>query len=193
MEKSTLKKSSNHLNRGLIHYYFGDGKGKTTTLVGAIIRALGHGLKPILIQYLKLHSNRKNERNGYFMGEIHFLQYFIEVRQFGTGIFINDFKSKSDRDFELAEKGLKFAKKSINSGEYDIVALDEIVNAVSLNLIDIDELINLLKSKPKHVEVFLTGAMFYKKLMKLADYSIGYNCYRHPYEKGIDARKGIEF
>ncbi|TXT66252.1 MAG: Cob(I)yrinic acid a,c-diamide adenosyltransferase [Promethearchaeota archaeon] len=193
MEKSTAKKSSYRLNRGLIHYYFGNGKGKTTTLIGSIIRGLGHGLKPILIQYLKSHNNGEDGRKGYFMGEIHFLQPFIEIKQFGTGDFINSGKSKSDKDIKLAEKGFEFAQKIIYSGKYDIVGLDEIINAISLNLIDMDELITLLKQKPNHIEVIITGAMYYKKLVNIADYSIGYNCYRHPYEEGVEARKGIEF
>ena len=78
--------NQNNLKLGLIHYYFGDGKGKTTTLIGEIIRAYGHQLKPLLIQFLKLHDETGN--NGYFMGEIHFLKEVIPVEQFGSYHFV---------------------------------------------------------------------------------------------------------
>ncbi len=78
--------NQNNLKLGLIHYYFGDGKGKTTTLIGGIIRAYGHQLKPLLIQFLKLHDETGN--NGYFMGEIHFLKEVIPVEQFGSYHFV---------------------------------------------------------------------------------------------------------
>jgi cob(I)alamin adenosyltransferase len=180
------------LTFGLTHYYFGDGKGKTTTLIGLIIRALGHNLKPLLIQFLKRHT--PDEINdGFFMGEVNFLRHFIDIRQFGSGKFVNKERAKDKNEIKNAERGLKFATEQIMSGEYDVVALDEIVNAISMNLIELEDLIQLIKNKPDHVEIICTGMMFYKELGEIVDYAVSYNSFNHPYEKGILARKGIEY
>jgi cob(I)alamin adenosyltransferase len=180
------------LEPGLIHYYFGDGKGKTSSLFGATIRALGNKLKPIIIQFLKLNS-ADNEKGSYFMGEIDFLEKFIPIYQFGSGKFINPHKKPSILDRKLIQKGFKFTKEIILKGDYDFVGLDEIINAVSLNLIDLDELISLLKEKPEHVEVICTGFIYYSKLKNISDYVVSFRSINHPYDHGIDARRGIEY
>ena len=180
------------LETGLTHYYFGDGKGKTTTLIGLIIRALGHNLKPILIQFLKRHTIDETNK-GFFMGEINFLKNYIDIRQFGSGKFVTPDTAKQRKEITSAKLGLKFAATQIMSGKYDIVALDEVVNAISMNLINIDDLVEIIKNKPDHVELICTGMVFYKKLVDVSDYVIGFNSINHPYKKGILARKGIEF
>ncbi len=181
-----------HLKIGLTHYYCGDGKGKTTTLIGLIIRALGHNLNPILIQFLKRHV-KEDKKHGFFMGEIHFLKRFIEIRQFGTGSFLTGNMHKNTKEIESIRKGFKFAIDTVNSGKYDLVALDEVVTAVSMHLIELNDLINLIKNKPNNVELIFTGMMFYKKLRDVADYVISFNSINHPYNKGIIARKGIDY
>lgn len=180
------------LQKGLIHYYYGDGKGKTTTLIGLIIRALGHGLKPILIQFLKLHDETDNGK-GYFMGEVNFLEGIIPIKQFGSGNFVKPENKTSDSDKKIAKQGVEFMENIILEGNYDIVALDEVINIISLNFLEVEELLELREDKPDHVEVICTGAMYYKELKDYADYVIQFNCLTHPYYEGIDARKGIEF
>ncbi|TXT58921.1 MAG: Cob(I)alamin adenosyltransferase [Promethearchaeota archaeon] len=180
------------LDTGLIHYYFGDGKGKTSSLIGTIIRALGNGLKPILIQFLKLHTESDKEE-GFFMGEINFLSKFIPIRQFGSGSFIRPDKKPRIADKKLMRKGFDFAKSIILQGNYDLVALDEIINAISLNLIKLEELLKLLKNKPDHVEVICTGFMYYSKLKRISNYVVHFGSLNHPYKDGIDARRGIEY
>lgn len=188
-----IKSDIPHLKKGLIHYYLGQGKGKTTSLIGLLIRALGHGFKPILIQFLKKHSENSNN-SFYFMGEIHFLRKFLEIKQFGTGYFIEPGSNLRETDLKVTRNGFEFACNIIQSGEYDLVGLDEIVNAVSLGLIDLEELLMILKNKPEHVEIVCTGVMYYKELKHLSDYVISFNPICHPYKnQGIQARKGIEY
>ncbi|TFG00151.1 MAG: cob(I)yrinic acid a,c-diamide adenosyltransferase, partial [Promethearchaeota archaeon] len=180
------------LKRGLIHYYYGDGKGKTTTLMGVIIRALGHRLKPILIQFLKLHDDNDNGK-GYFIGEINFLNNFIPIEQFGTRDFINaDNKAKKSVK-KIVNDGLDFTKKIITESNYDIVALDEIINLISLGFIELEELIEILENKPTNMEIICTGAMYYRQIEDISHYTVQFNCINHPYYEGIGARKGIEY
>jgi len=177
---------------GLIHYYFGDGKGKTTTLIGEIIRAHGHQLKPLLIQFLKLHDATRNH-SGYFMGEIDFLKDIIPIEQFGAYHFVYSADKASDDDKMRAKKGFEYAKRAILSSNYDIVALDEIIDVIALNLINLDEFVELLRTKPNHVEVICTGYKFIKQISDIADYVIEFKCEKHPFTQGINARPGIEF
>ena len=107
--------------------------------MGTIIRALGHKLKPILIQFLKLHNDLGDK--GFFMGEIYFLKDYIPIKQFGSGSFVMSKDSASDTDKLRAKDGFDYAKDVILSGNYDIVALDEIVDAVALDLVKLNDLI----------------------------------------------------
>ncbi len=192
LKRRFLPQNHSRLQQGLIHYYYGDGKGKTTTLIGLIVRALGHGLKPILIQFLKRHDENEN-RNGYFIGEINFLKGLIPIKQFGSGNFITSNNKSRTSEKKIAREGLEFMRKTISDGIYDLIALDEVINLVALDFIKLEELIDLLESKPKHMEVICTGAMFYKKLKAISQYVIQFNCLQHPYYEGIEARRGIEF
>jgi cob(I)alamin adenosyltransferase len=200
IEKNSLHKSNHksmfsnnsHLKIGLTHYYCGDGKGKTTTLIGLLVRALGHNLNPILIQFLKQHREKGN-MDGFFIGEIHFLKQFIDIRQFGTGSFLTGDIPENSKENESIKEGFKFAVETVKSGKYELVALDEIVTAVSMNLIELNDLINLIKNKPNNVELIITGMMYYKKLRDVADYIVSFNSIDHPFNKGILARKGIDY
>lgn len=176
---------------GFIHYYYGNGRGKTSTTIGTIMRALGHGFKPYLIQFLKLHDADKSH-SGYFMGEINYLKDHIPIKQYGSFKFVNLRKPKEE-DVKRGREGLEWSKKIINSGEYDLVVLDEIVDIVKLKMISIDELMEVLENKPPHVEVIVTGHFGYKKLLSIAHYITYFSLIHHPYYEGYKARKGIEF
>lgn len=187
-----MQNIKNGLRIGLIHYYYGNGKGKTTSIIGGLLRALGHGFKPILIQFLKLHKE-KEINSGYFMGEIHFLKDYIPIKQFGRGEFINPKDGIKLKDKKLAEEGLNFAKEAIHSGKYDLVAMDEVVDAIALNFIKKEDLIEILKNKPRNVEVFISGYKNFQDLIDLADYVTDFGMIKHPYNENIEARPGIEF
>lgn len=185
-------KEITRLEPGLIHYYWGYGRGKTSTLIGTIIRALGHNLKPILIQFLKLHDESATH-SGFFIGEVNYFKDIIPIKQFGGYNFIMSPQSATEDDYERAQNGLQFAQKIVQSGKYDLVALDEIVDTIPLKLIELEDLIHLLEKKPDHVEIIMTGHVKYDDLIDLSHYVTEYKPIQHPYYLGYDARPGIEF
>lgn len=160
--------------------------------MGTIIRALGHGLKPMLLQFLKLHDEEK-KHSGYFIGEVHFLKEIIPIKQFGSYKFIYPDQEPPQRVVRKAKRGIKCAKTIISSGKYDLIVLDEIGEAIRFNLVGVEEVIKIVQAKPKHVEVILTGATYNEKLSEIADYVTHFELVRHPYYKGFQARPGIEF
>ncbi|MFX1337796.1 MAG: cob(I)yrinic acid a,c-diamide adenosyltransferase [Promethearchaeota archaeon] len=182
----------NNQKIGLIHYYFGDGKGKTSTLIGGIIRAHGHQLKTLLIQFLKLHDATR-DHSGYFMGEIDFLKKIIPIKQYGAYNFVYSAETASDDDKMRAKKGFEYAKRAVLSSNYDLVALDEVIDAITLNLIKLEDFLELLQNKPSHVEIICTGYSYIKEIREIADYVIEFKCNKHPYTQGIEARPGIEY
>ena len=127
------------------------------------------------------------------MGEVHFLKEIMTVKQFGTGKFVYTSNSASLEDYEKAKAGLNCAKEAILSGEYDVVAIDEIVDVIDLGLIDLGAFIDILDVKPKHVEIIFTGYKYVEALVRIADYVTNIEMIKHPYYDGMDARKGIEF
>ena len=133
------------LKKGLTQIYTGNGKGKTTAAVGLALRAGGAGLRVYICQFIK----------GKSYSEIKILKKTqnIFVEQFGRGCFIR--RKPAALDGEYAEEGLKKAKRQIASGKYDIVVLDEINVALKLGLVKIDKIIELIRTKPRHVELVL--------------------------------------
>lgn len=175
--------AKNKFKRGLVHVYTGSGKGKTTAALGLAVRAAGRGFKVSIHQFLK--------NGGY--GELKALKKVdnIIIRQCGRRCFI---KGKPEcRDIECAETGLKAAAKDINSSKYNLVILDEINIALKLGLIKTKDAVSLINRKPKEVELVLTGRGAPAAILKMADLITEMREIRHPYRKGIYARKGIEY
>ena len=169
--------------KGLVHIYTGNGKGKTTTALGLALRANGCELKVIVIQFMKFeecceHTTLK--------------KLDIEYRLFGREGFVNK-NNLTEEDKKLAEDGLKFAEDSIHSEEYDIVILDEILMALNFGLLNEDSLIDLLRNKSEKLEIILTGRGASQKIIEIADIVTEMKEIKHPYKKGIRARKGIDF
>ncbi|MEM3403263.1 MAG: cob(I)yrinic acid a,c-diamide adenosyltransferase [Nitrososphaeria archaeon] len=177
-----------HLNEGYVHVITGDGPGKSTSAYGLAIRALGNGLKVCIIQFMKRNALQKG------CGEIKFFkrQKNIIVRQFGTNTFLEKGKI-SDEDVNLAQKGMEYAKKQIMSSKFDLMILDEINVAMDFKLVRMEDIVTLIKSKPKNLELILTGRNAPKEIIELADYVVVINAIKHPFEKGVQARKGIEY
>ncbi|KYC45183.1 MAG: cob(I)alamin adenolsyltransferase/cobinamide ATP-dependent adenolsyltransferase [Candidatus Methanofastidiosum methylothiophilum] len=171
--------------KGLIEVYTGNGKGKSTAAFGLALRASGRGLKSIIIQFMK---------QGGSYGEHFAIEKIenIEIVSFGTPKFIN-FKNPSKEDLDLVKEAFEFSKKSINSNNYDIVILDEINIALHFRLLALESVIELLKNKPENVEVILTGRSAPKEIIELADLVSEIVEIKHPYQKGINAREGIEY
>ncbi len=185
------------LSVGLVHYKYGLGTGKTTSILGLLIRAVGQGLRVALIQFLKHTIDTTG--NGFTSGEANFFMAMktppnpIHIRQFGRAGFIQPNEGPLPEDFQIAKEGMKYAKDLTQSKKFDVVALDEIMDTVYFGLIPITEIEDLIKSKPNTVELILSGHQNYREIYALADYVTEFKPIKHPYERGISARKGIEF
>lgn len=169
--------------KGYIQVYTGDGKGKTTAALGLVVRAVGAGKKVFFAQFVK----------GHIYSEIKTLQQHfpsVEVRQYGLNCFICN--APTEADITAARKGFDEVTDIILSGEYDIVILDEANIATCYNLFSVDELIALLKQKPENTEIIITGRYAAPELIALADLVTEMQEVKHYYNKGVQARVGIE-
>jgi cob(I)alamin adenosyltransferase len=170
-------------NFGMIHIYTGSGKGKTTAALGLAMRAVGHDFKVAIIHFMKIWD----------YGEVKSLKKLeIDLFRYGTTELI-DPKNPSPIDFEQAGKAISKAEELIENGNYDILILDEINVALDFNLIPMERVINLLNKKPDSLELVLTGRKCPEELIDKADLVSVIDEIKHPYQKGIEARKGIEF
>jgi cob(I)alamin adenosyltransferase len=167
----------------MIQVYTGDGKGKTTAALGLAIRAAGAGKKVYICQFIK----------GKPYSELRCLRAIksIRVEQFGRGCFIK--KEPSRIDIELAQKGLKKIKDAIRKRKHAVIILDEIICALDVKLIKIEQVLELINNAPKNIELVLTGRNAPKALITAADLVSEMREIKHYYQKGIKARKGIEF
>jgi len=172
------------LKKGFIHVYTGDGKGKTTASIGLGIRAVGAGLKVLMIQFMK--GRRYSELDA-----LSKVTNFTVV-QFGRDEFVS--KEKPEKvDVDLAQKGLAYAKEMIQKNTYDLIILDEINVALDYHLITLQDVISLLNDKPEALELVLTGRYASPDIMKYADVVSEILEIKHPYQKGVLSRKGIDW
>lgn len=173
---------------GLVIVYTGKGKGKTTAALGMALRALGHGYKVAMIQFIK---------GEWFYGELSSsskLEPDFELVAAGKGFvgIIDDDKPREDH-VEAANQALKISREKVSSGKYDIVILDEINYAVKLDLISTNDVLELIKSKPKHTTLVLTGNYASEKVIESADLVTEMREIKHPYQQGKKAKRGIDF
>lgn len=175
---------SHKISKGLVQVYTGAGKGKTTAALGLALRAVGKGLKVYMIQFMK---------GDIEYGEITTAKSMenFEIIQIGRSEFV-DKNNPAEIDIELANKALEHAKEIIASGDYDIVILDEINVALDWKLIDLEKVIDLIKSKPEHIELVLTGRYAPQEIIEVADLVTEMQEIKHPYNDGVEARDGIE-
>lgn len=172
-------------DKGFIYVFTGNGKGKTTAAIGQAVRSVGQGWKVLIVQFIK----------QIISGEVEPLRKLgVEIYPMGMGYvgILTDQKEK-EIHVQAAEKAFDFAKKKIAEGDYDLLILDEVNNAVHLGLLDVSEVLDFLKSKPEKLSVILTGRDSPKEFIKMGDLVSEVKDIKHPYEKGISAKKGIEF
>ncbi|OUN40595.1 MULTISPECIES: cob(I)yrinic acid a,c-diamide adenosyltransferase [unclassified Faecalibacterium] len=167
---------------GMVHLYWGEGKGKTTAAMGLALRALGNGCRVVVVQFLK----------GADTGEIPLL------RQLGAEVYRGKAGQKFVFQMNDAEKAATRALQNENlraalARPADLLVLDEACAAWELNMVDRQLLEQAVRERPAGQEIVLTGRKPAPWMEELADYSTEMHCWRHPYEKGVKARKGVEF
>ncbi len=190
-----MKNSKNLVNpsfkeHGYIQVYTGNGKGKTTASLGLTMRALGRGWSVLIVMFTK---------GGDDYGELYsfadltnILTNKLKIVQAGLDRIV--YKNNVTKDDEKTIKnGWDIAKSAIKSGEYQLIVLDEANIAIDLNLIDLKEMIDVLKNKPDNVEIVLTGRNARKEIIDIADLVSEIKPVKHYWDKGVGARKGIEF
>jgi cob(I)alamin adenosyltransferase len=206
---------------GLIHIYTGYGKGKTTASLGLAMRAIGQGYKACMIQFLKggKYTGEYITAHTNLVG-LEIFQFGKDCVKEDTQLRLDGFSplkrsipnnnhtmvrgvsfcgecracfTINEAERQDTIKGLAFAKKTIASGEYDLVILDEICGAINQSLIKVEDIVELARGKDKKTELVLTGRDAQKELVALADYVSEIKHVKHPYDKGIHARRGIEF
>lgn len=171
---------------GLVHVYTGNGKGKTTAALGLALRAIGHGYKVFMLQFMKGSKNY-----GEIIAAEKYLPDFTIV-QSGLETFVSK-ENPARVDIDLALDGLELAKKVLSENRYDMVILDEINVALDFKLIPLNEVVKLVKSKPHEMELVLTGRYVPKEILELGDVVSDVTLVNHPYYHGIEAREGIEY
>ena len=173
---------------GLIIVHTGNGKGKTTAALGLAVRAWGDGLRVLILQFIK---------GGWKYGEIETIKKLgkidgrIELKRLGKG-FQRNTDDKAEH-IEAAKEALKEAGNAFESGNYDLIILDEINYAVKFELITVEDVEVLLAKRPAELHVVLTGRDAKEEIINLADLVTEMKLIKHPYQKGIKAQKGIEF
>lgn len=187
------------IKQGMIQVFYGDGRGKTSAAIGTAVRAAGHGLNVAVIQFLK---------DGMISGEANFLKkHKIKLIELGPSAGkkkdkdVRDGKEKITREYftynqeiiEKSRKGLEIAEEMISSGKYDLVILDEINTAASFGHFSFDDVIRILKKKHRNTEVILTGFKPDKKIIEIADLVSEVKKIKHPFDRGIFARWGVDY
>lgn len=172
---------------GLIHIYCGDGKGKTTAAMGLGMRAAGRNKKVLLTQFLK--SNKTGELNSIEkLSEIFHVVKGVPAKKF---VWNMNEEEKLEIKKEHTNRFREVTKKAIEE-EYDLLILDEIIATINRDFVMLSEVIDFLKNKPTGLEVVMTGRNPKEELIELADYVSEIKAIKHPYNKGIKSRVGIE-
>lgn len=184
-KEASLNSPSQPSRKGLVQIFTGDGKGKTTAALGLAVRALGHGLRVFVAVFMK---------GDYPYGEWKVLATFpnVKIARFGFRTFTDPANVKP-KEKEEARRALTAAREATLSGNYDLVILDEVNVATAWKLVELDEVVKLIQDKPPNVELVLTGRQADKRLIELADLVTECIKVKHPYDRGIKARTGIEY
>ncbi len=171
------------IGKGYVHVYTGNGKGKTTAALGLALRAAGAGLSVFIAQFLK--SGDSSE-----LAALKKISNNVTVKQYGSGRFVRG--KPSEEDISMTRLGLKEAAEAIRSGQCQLVILDEANVAASYDLIGVEDIVNLINTKPDGVELVITGRGADQRIIEKADLVTEMREIKHYYQKGVKARTGIE-
>ncbi|CAI8207025.1 MAG: Cob(I)yrinic acid a,c-diamide adenosyltransferase [Candidatus Nitrosopelagicus brevis] len=174
--------------KGLVIVYTGNGKGKTTAALGMALRAIGYDHKVCMLQFIKgswhygeMDSSKKLEPN-------------FELIAVGKGfVGILDDNSPREEHEKYAAEAVRICREKIFSEKYDVIILDEVNYAITLGLIDVQEIIKIIKEKPSELDLVLTGRDVKEEIVELADLVTEMKEIKHPFKSGIKAKKGIDF
>ena len=174
--------------KGLVIVYTGGGKGKTSAALGLVLRAVGYNHKVCMVQFVK---------GSWHYGELDSAKRLapeFEMITAGKGfVGILDDKSPREDHVKAANDTLEISKEKMMSGKFDVVILDEINYALQLKLLNMDDVIDLIKSKPSELDLVLTGNHAAEEVIELADLVTEMKEIKHPFKSGIKAKKGIDF
>jgi cob(I)alamin adenosyltransferase len=173
------------LEQGLVQVYTGEGKGKTTAALGLVLRATGWQLRSCILQFMKCELGGEHQALRLFAP-------YVTIEQFGRPGFIRRGEFTPE-DVALARKGLARARAAVTGGEYDLVVLDEVNTAVHFGLLGEQELLALIGDKPEQVELVLTGRGAGPAVLARADLVTRMVEEKHPFQRGMGARRGIEY
>jgi len=173
---------------GLVIVYTGGGKGKTTASLGLALRAVGYNHKICMIQFIK---------GSWHYGEMDSskrLEPEFEIIAAGKGFvgIIDDTSPKEEHE-KVAKEAINICKEKIQSEKYNVIILDEVNYAINLGLIDVNDVLDLIKTKPPRLNLVLTGNYAMPGIIELADLVTEMKEIKHPFQKGIKAKKGIDF
>ena len=183
-----ITRLSPNIPKGLVVVITGHGKGKTTTALGIAVRACGHNLRTSIIQFMK---------GDIYAGEwdgIKKMNCGVELISTGKGfcgIQGNPYPFKEHR--ENAQEAIQLARQKMESGQFDILILDEINNALSLRLVDLEQVLEVIRRKPPLLHLVLTGRDAHPQVVELADTVSEINEIKHAYRKGIEPQPGIDY
>lgn len=173
--------------RGYLVVLTGDGKGKTTSALGMAVRAIGQGIKVIMLQFLK---------GTWKYGELETagrLAPDLTIRPLGEGFVHVDPVNPDPKDVACAQRAWEVCKQTLAAGEYGMVIFDELNTTISYGLLPVDEVITVLKQRPPQIHVVVTGRDARPEMVELADLVTEMREIKHPYRSGVTARKGIEY
>ena len=173
--------------KGLLIVYTGPGKGKTTCALGTAFRAVGQGMRVMMVQFIK---------GSWHYGELDAVQAFGDrfvIKQMGRG-FVKVGGAETDpEDIRLVEECWSEAEEAIFSGEWDLLVLDEINYAIAYKMLDAEKVAGVLRRKPEMLHIILTGRSAHPTILELADTVTEMREVKHAYQKGILAQRGVEY
>lgn len=184
-----LRKVERQMGEGLILVNTGDGKGKTTAALGVALRSAGCGRRVLILQFIKSGAN---------YGELAGIALLptVEIRSMGKGFIFHkqdESEEKMKEHQQAAKEAWTMVETEVKSGQWDLIILDEINYAIHYGLVDVETVVNLLKTKPENLDMILTGRNARPEIIELAHTVTEMKVIKHAYQQGIKAKRGIEF
>ncbi len=175
------------MQKGMVHIYYGKGKGKTTAALGLVLRALNYNLKIAVVKFFKTRN---------ISGEDEILQEYKNVKiifsKYPHPMFMKDPEQNKKESFDYQHSLFERAVRIVQN-KYDIIILDEVLDLIKENIISTKDMINLIKSKKENIELILTGHYINESLIKHADLVTQMISIKHYYDRGVPPRRGVEF